>query len=82
MAARGSSAYVVDEFDKAGIARVECETIAASRVANAPASLECKVIQIVQLPGAANFVTFVHGHSGTVGQLVTLTLTTKFINNG
>lgn len=48
----------VDEFDKAGIARVECETIAASRVANAPASLECKVTQIVQLPGAANFVTF------------------------
>jgi len=48
----------VDEFDKARIARVECETIAASRVANAPASLECKVIQIVQLPGAANFVTF------------------------
>jgi len=48
----------VDEFDKAGIARVECETIAAARVANAPASLECKVTQIVQLPGAANFVTF------------------------
>lgn len=48
----------VDEFDKAGIVRVECETIPASRVANAPASLECKVTQIVQLPGAANFVTF------------------------
>ncbi len=48
----------VDEFEKAGIERAPCDTIAASRVAKAPASLECKVTQIVQLPGAANFVTF------------------------
>ena len=48
----------VDEFDKAGIARFDCETIPVSRVADAPASLECKVTQIVQLPGEANFVTF------------------------
>ncbi len=48
----------IDEFDKAGITRAACKTIAASRVANAPASLECKLTQIVQLPGEANFVTF------------------------
>ena len=47
-----------DEFALAGIARAECETIACSRVANAPANLECKLTQIVQLPGAANFVVF------------------------
>ncbi|NNL17842.1 MAG: flavin reductase family protein [Boseongicola sp.] len=47
-----------DEFTKAGIARAECETIAASRVADAPASLECRLTQIVQLPGEANFVAF------------------------
>jgi len=47
-----------DEFDKAGIERTDCETIACSRVANAPASLECKLTRIVQLPGAANFVVF------------------------
>lgn len=47
-----------DEFDKAGIERTDCETIACSRVANAPASLECKLTQIVQLPGVANFVVF------------------------
>jgi flavin reductase (DIM6/NTAB) family NADH-FMN oxidoreductase RutF len=47
-----------DEFTKAGIDRIECETIPASRVANAPASLECKLTQIVQLPGEANFVAF------------------------
>ncbi len=48
----------VDEFDLAGIERIECETIPCSRVAGAPASLECRLTQIVQLPGEANFVTF------------------------
>jgi flavin reductase (DIM6/NTAB) family NADH-FMN oxidoreductase RutF len=48
----------VDEFEKAGIAREECRTIPCSRVTNAPASLECRVGQIVQLPGEANFVVF------------------------
>ena len=47
-----------DEFDEAGVERTDCETIACSRVANAPASLECKLTRIVQLPGAANFVVF------------------------
>ncbi len=47
-----------DEFALAGIARAPCETIACSRVANAPASLECKLTQIVQLPGEANFAVF------------------------
>lgn len=48
----------VDEFDKAGIARAECETIPCSRVANAPANLECRLTQIVKLPGEANLVAF------------------------
>jgi flavin reductase (DIM6/NTAB) family NADH-FMN oxidoreductase RutF len=47
-----------DEFELAGIERTECETIACSRVAAAPANLECKLTQIVQLPGEANFVVF------------------------
>lgn len=48
----------VDEFTKAGIDRSECDTIACSRVTAAPASMECKLTQIVQLPGAANFTVF------------------------
>ncbi|TQM92090.1 MAG: flavin reductase family protein [Roseinatronobacter sp.] len=46
----------VDEFDHAAIAREECQTIAAARVAGAPASLECRMTQIVPLEGAANFL--------------------------
>ncbi len=48
----------VDEFDHAGIEKAPCETIACSRVAAAPASLECKLTQILQLPGEANFAVF------------------------
>jgi flavin reductase (DIM6/NTAB) family NADH-FMN oxidoreductase RutF len=47
-----------DEFTHAGIDRVACETIACSRVAGAPAALECRVTQIVKLDGAANVAVF------------------------
>ena len=46
----------VDEFAKAEITRAECEQIACSRVANAPASLECRLTEIVRLKGEANFL--------------------------
>ncbi|MFZ7094346.1 flavin reductase family protein [Primorskyibacter sp. 2E233] len=48
----------VDEFELAGLEKAECETIACSRVAKAPANLECKVTQIVQLEGVSNFAVF------------------------
>ncbi len=47
----------VDEFAHAGAARAECETIACSRVADAPASLECRHVQTLTLEGGA-MVTF------------------------
>ncbi|MDO6590133.1 flavin reductase family protein [Loktanella sp. D2R18] len=47
-----------DEFELAQIAKAECKTIACARVATAPATLECKLTQIVQLPGATNFAVF------------------------
>lgn len=48
----------VDEFSDAGIARAECSVVGCSRVAESPAALECRLTQIVQLPGEANFVVF------------------------
>ena len=48
----------VDEFADAGIEKAECSVIACSRVAAAPAALECRMTQIVQLPGVSNFVVF------------------------
>jgi len=57
-ASSGAYARAVDEFDLAGVARAPCETVACSRVAAAPANLECRLTQIVTLPGAANHVVF------------------------
>ncbi|WP_424969037.1 flavin reductase family protein [Dinoroseobacter sp. S76] len=54
----GAYGAEVDEFQKAGLEKADCETIACARVAASPANLECKLTQIVQLPGAANFVVF------------------------
>ncbi len=48
----------VDEFELAKLEKADCTTINCPRVAASPATLECKVTQIVQLPGAANFTVF------------------------
>jgi len=45
-----------DEFIHAGVARVECGTIPCPRVADAPATLECRVVQEVALRGRDNFL--------------------------
>lgn len=47
-----------DEFTAAGIERSHCDTIACSRVTQAPANLECRLTRIVELPGEANFAVF------------------------
>ena len=48
----------VDEFVDAGLDKAACETIDCARVATAPASLECRLTQILHLPGEANFAVF------------------------
>lgn len=48
----------VDEFEHAGLDKAACDTINCARVAASPATLECKLTQIVQLPGVANFAVF------------------------
>lgn len=48
----------IDEFAEAGIEKADCESISCARVADSPAALECKLTQIVQLPGANNFAVF------------------------
>ena len=48
----------IDEFALADIAKAECETIDCPRVATAPANLECRMSQIVQIEGESNFVVF------------------------
>jgi flavin reductase (DIM6/NTAB) family NADH-FMN oxidoreductase RutF len=40
-----------DEFELAGLAKAPCTTISVPRVAASPAALECKLHQIIDLPG-------------------------------
>ena len=47
-----------DEFAVAGVEKLPCETIDCPRVGGVPAALECRVTQIVTLPGATNIVVF------------------------
>lgn len=58
-AMNASSAMVaraVDEFALAGLEKAACETIDCPRVAAAPASLECKLTQVVPLKGDRNLM--------------------------
>ena len=48
----------IDEFERAGLAKAECQTIPCSRVSNAPANLECRVVDSIELPGQSNLVVF------------------------
>ncbi len=57
-ATSGSYKAGEDEFTLAGLERAECETIPCSRVAAAPAALECRLTRIVKLEGAENIAVF------------------------
>lgn len=45
-----------DEFAHTGLAKAECTTIDCPRVEGAPASLECRMTQIIPLMGQGNFL--------------------------
>lgn len=48
----------VDEFDRAGLTPTECKTINCARIDGVPASMECKLTQIVKIEGESNYVVF------------------------
>jgi len=45
-----------DEFTHAGVPKAECTTISCPRVATAPATLECELVDIITLRGPDNFL--------------------------
>ena len=46
----------VDEFVHAGVAKADCSTIDCPRVDGAPATLECRMLQVITLKGGADFM--------------------------
>ncbi len=63
-----------DEFALAGIAKAECETIDCPRVDGAPATLECRMTEIVTLKGDGNFLI--------IGEVVGIRLRDDCVVNG
>lgn len=57
-ASSGAWPREVDEFAHAGVEKAACETIPCPRVAQAPATLECRLVEVVRLPGEANLAVF------------------------
>ena len=64
----------VDEFALAGLAKAPCTTIDCPRVAAAPATLECRVVDIIRLKGAANLMV--------VGEVTGVHLDDRYLVNG
>jgi len=50
--------YDVDEFDHTGLDSADCNTINCPRIADVPASMECRMTHIIKLSGEDNFAVF------------------------
>ena len=70
----GALAAGADEFEHAGITKADCNIVKAPRVAASPASLECKLFKIVDLPGENNVMV--------LGEVVGVHLDDTVIVNG
>ncbi len=63
-----------DEFALAGLEKAPCDTIDCARVAAAPASLECRLEQIIKLKGSANFLV--------LGEVTGVHIADEVLNDG
>lgn len=48
----GEYEYGVNEFEKAGLARMKSDVVAAPRIQGAPVQMECRVSRLVEIPEA------------------------------
>ena len=67
------------EFIPAGLTMAECRLVKAPRVAESPASLECKVVQVVNVHDRHGVET---GHMLILGEVVGFHLAEAFIRDG
>ena len=64
----------VDEFDRAGVEKAECSLIDCPRVALAPATLECRLQQVVTLEGGVDFLV--------IGTVVGIHIRDEYLTDG
>ena len=67
------------EFEHAGLTMAECRLVAAPRVKESPASLECKVVEIVEIRNRAGGAS---GHVLILGEVVGVHIDEAFIRDG
>ena len=68
----------VDEFELAGLAKAPCRLIGVPRVAASPVCLECRLHQIVPLPGEAGG----NSYAMIIGRVVGIHIDDRFIHEG
>lgn len=64
----------IDEFERAGLTKVACETVTPPRIAEAPAALECKLTQFIDLPGDGNVMV--------LGEVIAIHMIDEAIKDG
>jgi flavin reductase (DIM6/NTAB) family NADH-FMN oxidoreductase RutF len=68
-----------NEFARAGLTMAKCRLVAAPRVAESPAALECKVVEIVEIKSLSGELT---GAVLTLGEVVGFHIDERFLLDG
>ena len=68
-----------NEFAHAGLTMAKCRLVAAPRVAESPAALECKVVEAIEIKSASGALT---GAVLTLGEGVAFHIDERFLLNG
>jgi len=64
----------VDEFEICNLQKANCNLVSVPRISESPASLECKLFQVLKLPGKDNNMI--------IGEVVGIHLSDYFLKNG
>jgi flavin reductase (DIM6/NTAB) family NADH-FMN oxidoreductase RutF len=68
-----------NEFSRAGLTMAECRLVAAPRVAESPAALECKVVEVVEIRSVSGAWS---GAVLTLGEVVAFHINDEFLLDG
>ena len=64
----------VDEFEICNLQKAKCNLVSAPRISNSPASLECKLFQVLKLPGKNNNMI--------IGEVIGIHISDDFLKDG
>ncbi|MDG2354621.1 MAG: flavin reductase family protein [Paracoccaceae bacterium] len=70
----GNYSKNVDEFEICDLQKANCNLVSVPRISKSPASLECKLFQVLKLPGKDNNMI--------IGEVVGIHLSDYFLKNG